>query len=138
MLILGINAYHGDASAAVVVDGQLIAAAEEERFNRIKHSAGFPDKAIRFCLQAAGVRPHEIDHVAIAREPRARLWKKALYAVRMPRVAVDRLAALTRFLGIKEDLCRALDIGGDILRAEIHRVEQIGRASCRERVYVLV
>ena len=54
MLILGINAYHGDASAALLVDGQLVAAAEEERFNRIKHCAGFPRLAIEFCLEAAG------------------------------------------------------------------------------------
>ena len=46
MYILGINAYHGDAAAAIVCDGRLIAAAEEERFNRFKHSAGFPEQAM--------------------------------------------------------------------------------------------
>ena len=48
--ILGINAYHGDASAALVIDGKLVAAVEEERFNRIKHWAGFPAKSIQWCL----------------------------------------------------------------------------------------
>jgi carbamoyltransferase len=55
MLILGINPYHGAAAAAVLVDGQLVAAAEEEHFNRIKRSAGFPARAVRCCLCAAGV-----------------------------------------------------------------------------------
>ena len=54
--ILGINAYHGDASAAIVVDGHLVAAVEEERFNRIKHWAGFPAQSIRYCLEAAGIQ----------------------------------------------------------------------------------
>ena len=54
MIILGINAYHGDSSAALIKDGYLIAAAEEERFTRIKHWAGFPKKAIEYCLQEAG------------------------------------------------------------------------------------
>ncbi len=54
MHILGINAYHGNASAAIVSDGRLIAAVEEERFNRVKYAAGFPSAAIRYCLDAAG------------------------------------------------------------------------------------
>ena len=56
MYILGINAYHGDASAAIIKDGQLIAAAEEERFNRKKHCAGFPAAAIQYCLDAAEIK----------------------------------------------------------------------------------
>ena len=55
MHILGINAYHGNASAAIVSDGRLIAAVEEERFNRVKYAAGFPSAAIRYCLDAAGI-----------------------------------------------------------------------------------
>ena len=54
MIVLGINAYHGDASAAILVDGELVAAVEEERFTRVKHTAGFPAHAVRYCLQAAG------------------------------------------------------------------------------------
>ena len=75
MVILGINAYHADASAALSSDGQLVAAAEEERFNRIKHCAGFPAHAIRYCVQS-GIKPREMNHVAIARNPRARIWCK--------------------------------------------------------------
>ena len=67
--ILGLNAYHGDAAAALVVDGELVAAAEEERFNRIKHCAGFPAEAARWCLADAGVEPSDLDHVADLARP---------------------------------------------------------------------
>src|SRR5207253_8366732 len=61
MLILGINAYHGDAAAAIVRDGQLVAAVEEERLNRRKHCAGFPTESIRYCLSAAGASIETVD-----------------------------------------------------------------------------
>jgi carbamoyltransferase len=80
MIILGINAYHGDAAAAIVKDGKLIAAAEEERFNRFKHCAGFPTEAIKYCLMAAGARIEDVDHVGISRDPSAHLHKKILFA----------------------------------------------------------
>src|ERR671921_2708320 len=80
MYILGINAYHGDAAAAIIKDRRLIAAAEEERFNRIKHCAGFPEQAIRYCLSAAGVRLEDVDHIGVSRDPSAHLHKKILYA----------------------------------------------------------
>ena len=80
--ILGINAYHGDAAAAIVRDGELIAAVEEERFNRIKHCAGFPTQSIQYCLRAAGVRIEEVDHIGISRDPSAHLHKKILFAAR--------------------------------------------------------
>jgi carbamoyltransferase len=80
MIILGINAYHGDAAAAIVRDGELIAAVEEERFNRIKHCAGFPTQSIQYCLRAAGIGIEEVDHVGISRDPSAHLHKKVLMA----------------------------------------------------------
>jgi len=76
---LGINAYHGDASAALVIDGRLVAAAEEERFCRIKHWAGFPEQAIRYCLEEANLSIDEIDAVAINQDPKAHLWQKFIY-----------------------------------------------------------
>jgi carbamoyltransferase len=82
--IIGINAYHADASAACIVDGQLIAAAEEERFNRIKHSAGFPAEALRYVAQAADLQRSEATTLAIARDPRARFFRKALRAIGCP------------------------------------------------------
>ena len=64
--VLGLNAYHGDASAALVCDGELVAAVEEERFNRIKHWAGFPAESVRYCLEAGNLKPRDLDHVAIS------------------------------------------------------------------------
>ena len=72
MYILGINAYHCNASAAIVADGRLIAAVEEERFNRVKYAAGFPSAAIRYCLDAAGItinRPPRDGQMAFVRSP---------------------------------------------------------------------
>jgi carbamoyltransferase len=79
MNIVGINAYHGDASAALVCDGQLVAAVEEERFNRVKHWAGFPAASIRWCLESAGLKPNDVDHVAVSFQPRANLWRRLLF-----------------------------------------------------------
>lgn len=67
--ILGISAFYHDAAAAIVVDGQIIAAAQEERFTRIKHDAGFPKHAIDYCLAEAGVTPAEIDLVGFYEKP---------------------------------------------------------------------
>ncbi|MFQ5904045.1 MAG: carbamoyltransferase [Candidatus Binatia bacterium] len=121
MVILGINAYHADASAALVVDGQLVAAAEEERFNRIKHSAGVPAQAIKACLKLGGLEARDIDHVAVARDPTARLAKKALYAIRVPKLALDRLAAWKTFGNIPSALASCLERSS--LPARYHRVE---------------
>ncbi|MBS0209208.1 MAG: carbamoyltransferase [Planctomycetes bacterium] len=82
MIILGVNAYHGDASAAIVVDGQLLAAVEEERLVRVKHWAGFPVEAIRYCLGVAGVTPGDVDVLAVNRQPRAHLLRKVAFALR--------------------------------------------------------
>src|SRR5467141_4150068 len=82
MYILGINAYHGDAAAALIKDGRIVAAVEEERFNRIKHSAGFPGKSVEYCLSTAGIGIDDVDHVGISRDPSAHLHKKVLFAAR--------------------------------------------------------
>ena len=78
MNILGINAWHGDAAACLVHDGELVAAAAEERFNRIRHCAGFPEQAIRSCLRQAGIGPRDLDHVAVSRDPSARMHQKLM------------------------------------------------------------
>ncbi|MBW3022894.1 carbamoyltransferase, partial [Candidatus Woesearchaeota archaeon] len=80
MIILGLNAYHGDSSACILVDGKLIAAVEEERFTRIKHWAGLPVQSTNYCLQEAGVKLQDVDHIAINRDPKANFMKKALFA----------------------------------------------------------
>ena len=80
MYILGINAYHGDAAAALIKDGRIVAAVEEERFNRVKHCAGFPSQAVRYCLESAGIGVEEVAHIGISRDPSAHLHKKILFA----------------------------------------------------------
>jgi carbamoyltransferase len=81
MLIVGLNAYHGDVAAAVLRDGQLVAALEEERFARTKHVAGFPARAIARGLEMAGATPAEVDVWAIARGRRVHLLQKARFAL---------------------------------------------------------
>src|SRR5690349_24762909 len=78
-LILGINAYHADSAACIMQHGKLLAAAEEERFRRIKHWAGFPAQAIHYCLQEAKVDLADITHVAVNRSNRANLFRKLGY-----------------------------------------------------------
>jgi len=123
MNILGINAYHANASAALVCDGRLVTAVEEERFNRVKYAAGFPEHAVRHCLSEAGLTIKDIDHVAVPRKPWARLATKLFYASRMPRFAFDRIKAWKHFRGIHEDLAAACDIDPEAIRAQYHRVE---------------
>lgn len=123
MNILGINAYHGNASAAIVCDGRLIAAVEEERFNRVKYAAGFPAQAIRYCLKEAGIGLKDIQHVAVPRNPYARLGTKLLYAIRMPSFARERARVLAKFTGIPDALAQALDVDLARVKAKFHRVE---------------
>ena len=123
MNILGINAYHGNASAAIVCEGRLVAAVVEERFNRVKYAAGFPAQAIRYCLKEAGLTLAEIDHVAVPRDPYARLATKLFYAARMPSFARERAKVLARFTGIPEALSVAFDSDPKKLTAKFHRVE---------------
>jgi carbamoyltransferase len=129
MYILGINAYHGDAAAAIIRDGKLIAAAEEERFNRFKHSAGFPSHAIEYCLATAGIGPEELDHVGISRDPSAHLHKKILFAA--TRVASegifnqikDRLGNAAKVRDLKDEVARVFGVSKKLLRARFHNVE---------------
>jgi carbamoyltransferase len=123
MNILGINAYHGNASAAIVCEGRLVAAVEEERFNRVKYAAGFPAQAIRYCLKEAGLELKDIDHVAVPRNPYARLATKLFYAMRMPSFARERAKVLMKFTGIPEALAQAFDTDPAKLGAKFHRVE---------------
>jgi carbamoyltransferase len=124
--ILGINAYHGDVSAVIVRDGELVAAVEEERFRRIKHVAGFPHGAIRACLEMAGLTPSDIDHVGISRDPRAHLPRKALFALRhRPRGGLvrDRAANYRRVGAIPETLAASLGLRKDDRKPVVHWVE---------------
>ncbi len=126
MIILGLNAYHGDVSAVLVRDGELVAAAEEERFRRIKHVAGFPAEAMRACLAMAGVTAAEIDHVAVSRNPRAHLWRKALFALRhRPRrgLVQDRAANYGKVRALPATVAAALGLTASGRQPAFHWVE---------------
>src|SRR6202007_570471 len=123
MIILGINAYHANASAAIVADGRLLAAVEEERLNRVKYAAGLPVRANQYCLDQAGLKLEEVEHIAIPRDPRARWQTKLRYAIRMPRFALDRARVMARFAGIREDLAAAFEIAPEKIGAQFHRIE---------------
>ena len=83
MYILGVNAYHADGSSVLISDGELIVALEEERFRRIKHWAGFPTETITRCLEIGGITGRDISHVAISRDPRANLLRKADFRTKL-------------------------------------------------------
>jgi carbamoyltransferase len=124
--ILGLNAFHGDAAAALVIDGELVAAAEEERFNRVKHCAGFPALAAAWCLADAGLAPGDLDHVAIGRDPRANLGAKLRRTLRggiSPAYVRERLANAAKVRDVKTELATALGAPPDALRARFHNVE---------------
>jgi carbamoyltransferase len=121
LLILGINAYHGDASAAALVDGQLVAAAEEERFTRVKHAAGFPGQALHYVLAASGATTRDVRFVAVARDPWARVVKKAWHGLRWPRSATDRVRVLGRFTEIGPLTARKFEIPPE--QVQVRRVE---------------
>jgi carbamoyltransferase len=124
--ILGLNAFHGDAAAALVVDGELVAAAEEERFNRVKHCAGFPELAAAWCLADAGLDPRDLDHVAIGRDPKANLRAKVVRTILnrpSPRYVAERFRNATKVRDVRSQLAAALHVEPDSLRAELHNVE---------------
>jgi carbamoyltransferase len=105
MRILGLNAFHGDSSAALLRDGQLVAALEEERLNRIKHWAGLPVAAAKVCLE--GAQP---DYIAISRDPKAHLMDKLVRAALRPH----------RWLNLSSRAANSVRIAqvGDLLAAQ--------------------
>lgn len=124
MIILGLNAHHADASAAIVVDGKLVAAAEEERFRRIKHWAGLPSAAIDYCLREAGTSLNDVDAIAVNRDPNARMLKRAAFVIRnRPSLeAVQRrLRNRAKIRDLREELVETFHL--DALKPRIHNVE---------------
>jgi len=122
--VLGLNAYHADSSACLVVDGDVVGAAEEERFNRTKHWAGFPAQAIAYCLDEAGISLGDVEHVAINRNTRANLGRKVAYSIgRRPslRLVGDRLRNAQAWRAIEDELRDAFP--GQRFDGEIHHVE---------------
>ena len=125
-IILGINAFHAGAAAALVVDGEPVVAIAEERLNRVKHHAGFPARAIRCCLDHAGLNFSEVDAVALGRDRSANRARKLAYVARNP----GRLLNLARLRtaraaldDVKDSLYRHCGADPAALRFEQHNVE---------------
>ncbi|MCS5698235.1 carbamoyltransferase [Cyanobium sp. FGCU-52] len=123
-LVLGINAFHADAAAALIRDGEILGAVEEERFRRIKHWAGFPSQAIAWCLADAGVRLEDVDHIAINSLPGAHRWRKVAYTLARrpdPRFLWRRWRNKRERAGLAQQLAAAFP--GSTPQAQLHFVE---------------
>lgn len=125
MVILGLNAYHGDSSAALISGGKIIAAAEEERFLRCKHWAGFPEQSIRFCLSEGGISLANVDVIALNRDPSANVLRKVLFSIsRRPGYSFirDRLKNASRVTDIREEFASSFPDPMGHFRAEVVHV----------------
>lgn len=126
MNILGINAYHGDSSACLVADGKVVCAIEEERVRRIKHWAGLPTEAVKWCLQYAGADIRDIDHIAISRNPSAHVHKKILRVLtKAPSLGFlrNRLHNVARVSDVKSGIAEAFGIRASDIRSRVHNIE---------------
>jgi carbamoyltransferase len=123
MIILGLNAYHGDSAACLIRDGRLVAAAEEERFRRIKHWAGLPTRSIDYCLAEGGVSLGDVEHIAINRNPGVNNWRRLSFVLTHrpdPRLMIQKIRNLRSASSAHEALEKAYGIS---LKAQIHHVE---------------
>ena len=127
MIILGINAYHADSSAAIFVDGKLVAAIEEERFRRIKHWAGFPEQSVLFCLKEAGIGFENVDHFAIGRDPKAKFFRKLLYLIKNPSGSFSavkkRMENAKKVATLENELSKISGLAPDFFKNKIRQVE---------------
>jgi len=131
MTILGLNAYHGDSAACLFVDGKLVAAAEEERFRRIKHWAGLPTKAINYVLEEGKLSLGDVDHIAINRKPGVNNLRRLGFVLTRwpnPKLMAQKIKNIRRAASIKEALEETYDIElraqfGTGIKAEVHHVE---------------
>ncbi|MEJ7676452.1 MAG: carbamoyltransferase N-terminal domain-containing protein [Segetibacter sp.] len=116
-----------DSSAAIFVDGVMVAAIEEERFRRVKHWAGFPSLAVQFCLKEAGVTIDRLDHIAIGRDPKAKLFKKVLFLLRnfsgSIDVVKDRIANSKKVTSLEEEFHQLTRADKGQIKQKIHQVE---------------
>src|SRR5262245_5042256 len=124
MIILGLNAFHADSAAAIVRDGKLIAAAEEERFRRVTHWAGFPTQAIEYCLREAKLDLADVEHVAVNQDSRANILRKLRYLASHrpnPALVITRLRNRRHRAGVLDLLSEAFP--GKRVCATLHRIE---------------
>lgn len=127
MIILGINAYHADSSAAIFLNGEMIAATEEERFRRIKHWAGFPSEAVKFCLREAGINLQDVDYVCIGRDPKAKRWQKVKFVVgnlgKKNTLLSDRIKNSKQVASIESELAVISGLSETEIKPKIRNVE---------------
>jgi carbamoyltransferase len=125
--ILGMNAYHADASAVLLKDGEIVAAVEEERFNRVKHSAGFPTLAVQYCLRRAGIRIDEVAHIGLSQVPSAHLINKITYVLHnrlmFTHQGLDRLRSVEKIRNIKAVLAECLGADESTLTMPFYNLE---------------
>ena len=126
MLILGLNMFHADASAALVQDGEVVFAIAEERLNRVKHYAGFPALAVKACLDSIGAKITDIDHIAVGQDSDANLAQKVQYALANPAKILNFIRLRQRkqaFRGIHSLLANAVECDPEQLRFQVHHLE---------------
>ncbi len=126
MYILGLNAYHGDSSAALISNGTLIAAVEEERFLRVKHWSGFPQESIKYCLDEAGISLSDLDYIVLNHNSKANLYKKILFILKQrPSLAFlkSRFTNMLKVAGIKETFLKEFSIAPEDIKAKVINVE---------------
>jgi carbamoyltransferase len=127
MIILGLNAYHADSSAAILVGGKLIAATEEERFRRTKHWAGFPSQAIEFCLKEAGITLDQIDYITIGRDPKAKLGKKMKFLLSDPFAGLktirERLSNRKKIASLEYEFANHFGADAAAIKSKIKNIE---------------
>ena len=126
MLILGLNMFHADASAAIVQNGEVVFAIAEERLNRTKHYAGFPSLAVKACLDFVGAKITDVDHVAIGQDSDANLSKKVQYALANPAKILNLIRMRRRkqpMRDVRSLLAKALDVDPEALRFQEHHLE---------------
>jgi carbamoyltransferase len=126
MLILGLNMFHADASAAIVVDGEVKFAIAEERLNRHKHFGGFPALAVKACLDAVGAKISDVEHVAVGQDSDANLAKKVQYALANPAKILNFIRLRQRkevMRDVRSLLAKALDVDSSHLRFQEHHLE---------------
>jgi carbamoyltransferase len=125
-VILGINAFHAGASAALLIDGKPVAAIAEERLNRVKYYAGFPALAIRRCLDMAGLKFSDVDHVALGREPSANRAKKIEYVLKNPTKLLNLLkirSSRSQLDDLRTLISQSCDVDPAQLKFQQHNVE---------------
>src|SRR5262252_10637103 len=126
MLILGLNMFHADASAAIILDGKVEFAIAEERLNRHKHFGGFPALAVKACLDAVGAKISDVEHVAVGQDSDANLIKKVQYALSKPAKLLNFIHLRQRkekMRDVRSLLAEALAVDREQLKFQEHHLE---------------